>query len=1376
MPIQKLKPTIINPPLSKLYKRYDEITESHCKNLLIYLYTDYITEWINPITKKEVKRDSPIIISFLSKCYWGEWGEKEVTINGIKKKYKIHVSYFIDEWYLYDVRFRPVPKRKSPPIPNLTPVATPNPGAASSRSNSPAGAPLPRSKSPPKIAINVPVHQGLPGAATNRPRVQSPPGAATNRPRVQSPPGAATNKLSSPKIDFSPRSSYAAANKSATFSINADKLNEDICSNLVKKIRDIIKGKTKEEIKLLKVPNPITKQMIGLKSPILLSYLTKCYFAYDKNEELQKSIKKIVNIKGLEIYNDIRVSIANKHEEERIAREKKQEEERLAREQEEEEKRLALEKRKEEMKKNIPIIDRYIEGLVDEFNVCCDELRNNCDKNGVLKSYLYISNVINSIIIIIYTKYLHLPYYYDELYLNNTSQLDLKVFMYDETFHKYYENRSLVPWDEFKKYFYDNKNIIYQKHDLTKEVTHTNINLEPKTIENYYLNTLINRQHVFEAFKYDPNGNGGRNYNTHLIQYNKLNTSYYIRKDFNNYKFPDSLKFAKEVIDELNINYNITNGLLPKTIFWWSVDNTIATNKPFSIDIINDKLRTLPTITGIANEATIKNDHYEAIIEDMKGISYGNNETEYGGDDMIRKNILYSLNAQTPTYIQQNMNQHKQDIYYNYEYTGTYPLFSWIPLNHQNIDSLTNQNYCYPMSTEWQPLEIDLAFLKLLELDYKNHGVAPYSTYLNETIYKVITDEYASVKSLIHANRIQAMRKRIINTIGVYKDKTRKLNYKNKKIYLYHGTKNRLHSIGGKEKEIEILGFLSTSLSVYIASYYSGLAINNVGLIYIIEVDDTQSYINLNDLLNQILILPLSRIKIIMEFNVGAIRIILCRLFRTPIPAHNNLLYNKLLDQNMIYANTYVTYRITTNNNIMPTCAYILGDLWKINKDMPYKENLEIYKVMRRNLNNKIINKRDMTNSEKKDEFLYFSLGQEYELYVDRGLPLISGSLEDIKYSIHQHFIKDCYKALGIPCIDYIFIHGANKAKNTITGTQFNKCPISTGILLKDYINNRTNVYKYNINNFLIDSIFKFNSIKHDNKKLNLQEIPGDINQYADKIEGFRDAGAYLNGSINPLFKKDEEVGEHIQYMRDWKHMFIKYKEASNEDLATHFDWCHKRITKLLEIITSVSENYLFFISKTLKGNTKTSQQLGRESVLSPNSKEYNELFNLIKNLEETLLKRAKFYLKCTHDGGRGGGKFIDFIKFLLSDDTQQNTHNSKLYTDAIQEDLILDDTDLFLGGIKSIKEMTKQGMVFKPDIDKAMETNNIHMKIYEEFKNIPISESKDMRKFEDMPEDIREYYNLTDKDEGKYIDISNNCHFRFVNKKDNDQFRLSSH
>jgi hypothetical protein len=150
----------------------------------------------------------------------------------------------------------------------------------------------------------------------------------------------------------------------------------------------------------------------------------------------------------------------------------------------------------------------------------------------------------------------------------------------------------------------------------------------------------------------------------------------------------------------------------------------------------------------------------------------------------------------------------------------------------------------------------------------------------------------------------------------------------------------------------------------------------------------------------------------------------------------------------------------------------------------------------------------------------------------------------------------------------------------------------------------------------------------------------------------------------------------------------------------------------------------------------------------------------LIKNLEETLLERASFYQRCTQDDVEGIDKFIDFIKFLLSNNIQENTHNSKLYKHAIQEDLILDETDLLSGGLMSIKEMTKQGMKFKSDTDKA---SIDHMKIYEEFKNIPISESKDMRKFKDMPTDMQEYYGGGKNEKNKYINISNNCHFRLL-------------
>ena len=59
---------------------------------------------------------------------------------------------------------------------------------------------------------------------------------------------------------------------------------------------------------------------------------------------------------------------------------------------------------------------------------------------------------------------------------------------------------------------------------------------------------------------------------------------------------------------------------------------------------------------------------------------------------------------------------------------------------------------------------------------------------------------------------------------------------------------------------------------------------------------------------------------------------------------------------------------------------------------------------------------------------------------------------------------------------------------------------------------------------------------------------------------------------------------------------------------------------------------------------------------------------------------------------------------------------------------------------------------------------------LYELYKNIPISESKDMRKFKDMPKDMKEYYGGGKNKKGKYInsdkyiDVSNHCHFRFVN------------
>jgi hypothetical protein len=52
---------------------------------------------------------------------------------------------------------------------------------------------------------------------------------------------------------------------------------------------------------------------------------------------------------------------------------------------------------------------------------------------------------------------------------------------------------------------------------------------------------------------------------------------------------------------------------------------------------------------------------------------------------------------------------------------------------------------------------------------------------------------------------------------------------------------------------------------------------------------------------------------------------------------------------------------------------------------------------------------------------------------------------------------------------------------------------------------------------------------------------------------------------------------------------------------------------------------------------------------------------------------------------------------------------------------------------------------------------------IYEAFKNVPISETKDMRKFKDMPKSFQEYYKSSKGSNDRYININNYCNFRFV-------------
>ena len=57
------------------------------------------------------------------------------------------------------------------------------------------------------------------------------------------------------------------------------------------------------------------------------------------------------------------------------------------------------------------------------------------------------------------------------------------------------------------------------------------------------------------------------------------------------------------------------------------------------------------------------------------------------------------------------------------------------------------------------------------------------------------------------------------------------------------------------------------------------------------------------------------------------------------------------------------------------------------------------------------------------------------------------------------------------------------------------------------------------------------------------------------------------------------------------------------------------------------------------------------------------------------------------------------------------------------------------------------------------------HQKLYEAFKNVPIQESKDMRKYADMPKSFQEYYKGAILDKDGCFDISDHCYCRPVKK-----------
>jgi len=1320
---KKLNTKKSNPGLSHLYSKFKDIKLDHCKSLLVHLYENKGGSWVNPLTGNNINNGSYVIISFLSKCYY-VWGAKSATINSIKLKYKKHIEKFIAKEYLFDI---PMYMRHihggvgSPkiinnniytksiypiyPSPSLLPAArrSPSPSSPPAARGVRAAQRLPSPRSPPPSYDDV-----VQAAQIGTPFPNSPPNSSPSSP-----------------LKFMQQSITISKNTMKIFNENplVTKIKEKDCEKLLKNIKKALGNK----VEVINDPLEEEKE-INIRSPKLLNYLSKCYYSF--GDPIKKKIEKIVD-KEILINIDELADIERKHAQETAN------------------KRL--------------VVQAKLAEYEEMFNKYCDDLKANCDVDGILANHKYISDVVNAILVIIYTKFLHLEYLYDDIN-NETFKNHLRIYMSNN------DNDSDSTTNEMLKNKYKDDELIYQKNDLTQYVNNKQIDLKPNTIERYYENTLLNRQYVFEIFKkLSDNAGVPTIYTDPTIHYNKINTFDRVASSFKTLFFPVTLEYAETQITRTPFNYNITNSVLPKLI---EIDGMGSITTYFKEDIkrIKERLATLPRITGIKTELTKKHDYYEGIITDMKN-------NKFGDDDIIRKNILYSLNAQTPAYIQAKYSTYKDEIYYNSKFTGTFPIFTWIP-----ISSEDKSIYNFPNIKKWQPFgHSNNDLFENVGTAYKNYGIQPFSKSLNETIYKVISGEYSSIHSIDNKFEQDKMNQRINETLGAYKDLNKDGGYTNKKIYLYHGTNKRLHNMKDRENDIEILGFLSTTLNINTASVYSDIGVNGKGFIYIIEVDNDKTYINLNDHLHQFILLPHSIIRVVQEFNFGEIIIVLCSLIETPTTNQSKALYNKLLNTEKTVD---IKYFIEDNeddaaaagaagaagaDDIIPVPICAKATDMKVNKakNLIISEDkvIEIFKIRRDNL---VVRENILEMSD--DLYVYFSLLQENEYSLSKGLPVIYGGSVDMRYSIHQHFIKDCYKYMKIPCIDYIFIYEPGKN-------------IATGLLLEAYKQNRKPTINYDINNFFIDRIFNFDSI--ENKKLDLHiEMTDDRDIYADDIEGFKNAGLYIDGDINPLFRFDaeEQFRDLINYVTKYKTIFSKYSEASKEDLKRHFKYYNAKMVELIAIIDYLKDQYLKFIDKTLK--------------ITPNSSiEKGELKKMINLLADNIRLRALFIFKITAKDEQ-----LDIVQEALKgavEDAIKEVPIDNKYENAIITDLILDDEEQQGGKIAGLqlhsRKMVRQTNAIQKmkkevplknsaralrrqiieDVKNSKFTIVYSKKMNDVYKNVPISYQKSVYKFQDLPKDFQEYYGKQKKDTN--IDISNSCHIRLVPRKSPRTRRISN-
>ena len=498
--------------------------------------------------------------------------------------------------------------------------------------------------------------------------------------------------------------------------------------------------------------------------------------------------------------------------------------------------------------------------------------------------------------------------------------------------------------------------------------------------------------------------------------------------------------------------------------------------------------------------------------------------------------------------------------------------YYWFPYNSPlpSITILDTETFIYGIHT-FQPLK--LTETRISDIIENYVGKYPYSIIVNSSLQNYITNGIVMEKRAY---------KRVRNLLKFYNDAEHNMQNNKKTIYVFHGTYREFSS--DYNKEVVLTSFLSCTFDIRVAIKYAYENVKNRGVLYILEVKDDIKYINFNDEYYQIILAPGLKITITNELVIGGIKYNFCKVSNTD-KEYVEVLYNNIFEGGNGRLKLYNIkfYKIYDDKDEYPLTSNILQNT--------IHEPNYTYICLGNQVNN------DITNN------TYFN----------------------IKYTLHQHFIYDCYKFFKIVDNNDKFV----KINVADYGIYYDTDKFYTGYKNDDdyeYINVGSNDYKrfqYNFENLFIDSLLHNEDALYP---LNYMKNKKRRSDYNYKLISFRGAGIFdIDGFKKIDFNIHEPskvytklIEEYISRNEDRNSLFIK--DITRDYMKIIIEKTTNYLIKFRdEFIDMLLDNYINFIDVVMRIDKTTA--------------EYKDLIEMFNELAGSLKITADYYVKNMENG-----------------------------------------------------------------------------------------------------------------------------------------------